>query len=531
MSGEPERCVPCAYRVQWPRNRAAQLIVLWSLLVFCCVNWLKGILLEKLDSRQIVWQIVVNYALSFIVFVIYPFSSYLGDAYFKRFSIVRASLVILWSGVVLCVVTLVLEEVYHDGSTQLPKRSVFYALFIILYVYLSVGMIGFHANMIPFGLEQLQSSPAEEVVAFLHCYIFTEALGLVVANALIPNCATIGVDSTSNESVLIQSVICSLLLTVAFVCILLPKHMCVFIVEDPTAYNPLPLICRVLKYTARTRSWPSASAAWWTDVASTKGFLPYTTGQMDDARAFFRIIPILLPYFVVMIGNVTTIILAMFAIHLKWGGVLSPERCFDVMTIGNLPGITVVLCVLLYHFIVYPIFHRYVPSMLTRLSIGITFFAASAFCCLVIELVGHHETMVRSLFEDTSLDTSVPTLNIPFTLAVFPGLLSGVANFIVTTSIYEFICAQAPFGMRGLLVGLKYGSAGLGVLTGFSVLLLFRWLDQQVDHIYYFFNTLTFATSIIIVLAYKHLYVPFRSYTFDTQAIDGGSFHQNSTTF
>ena len=524
MPGEPERCVACAYRVQLPRNRAAQLLVLWSLVIFCCVNWLKGILLEKLDDNHIVWQIVLNYTFSFSIFVLYPFSSFLGDAYLKRFSIIRASLVILWLGVLLSVLVLLLEYIYL--STPPSKQSVFYTLFIILYVLLSIGMIGFHANLIPFGLEQLLASPAEEVVAFLHCYIFTEALGLVIANAFIANCATIGEDAAStNESVLIQSLICALLMTVAFIFILFRRHLCVFIVEDPAVYKPLALIHSVLKYIVKTKSWPSTSSVWWTDAASTRGLMPYTAGQMDDVRAFFRLIPILLPYFVVMIGNVTTIIIVMFAVHLNWKGEVSPKSCFAVMTIGNLPGITVVFCVLLYHFIIYPLFHKYVPSMLTRLTIGIICFATSTLCCLVIEIVGHHTPYgVESFFKDTAFDSSsVVTLDIPFTWAVLPGFLSGVANFIVTTSIYEFICAQAPYSMKGLLVGLKYGAAGLGVLIGFSVLLIFQKLDRQLDYLYYLLNIMIFVISMIIVLVYKLWYTPFRSRAFDT--IDSGSIH------
>lgn len=532
MPGElvdAEGRVGCAYRVQLPRNRAAQIIVLWSLVIFCCVNLLKGILLEKLYYHQIVWQIVLNYTFSFSIFVIYPISSFLGDVYFKRFTIIRTSLVVLWLGVLVSVVVLVFEDVYQN--TPLVSQSPFYSMYIVLYVTLSIGMIGFHANMIPFGLEQLHASPAEEVVAFLHCYIFTEALGLVIANAFIPNCATIGKDSASNQSVLIQSAVCALLMTMAFIFIVLLRHLRVFLVEDPAVYNPLILICSVLKHTVKTKSWPSESSVWWTEMASTKPFMPYTADQLYDVRGFFRLCPILLPYFVIMIGNVTTITLAMFAVHLNWNGDEAPEHCFAVMTIGNLPGITVVFIVLLYHFIIYPMFHKYIPSMLTRLIIGIIFFAASTSCCLIIDLIGHHHSSVKSVFKDTAFDNSIVTLNIPFIWAMIPGLLSGVANFTVTASMYEFICAQAPYGMKGLLVGLKYGTAGMGVLLGFATLLVFRGLHEQLDYIYYLLNILVFVISIIIVLVYKLHYTPFRSSAFETQAIESGNYQSDSSQF
>ena len=123
---------------------------------------------------------------------------------------------------------------------------------------------------------------------------------------------------------------------------------------------------------------------------------------------------------------------------------------------------------------------NYNPSMLKRMEFGL-------FCCLVKEAVTiiiqttmngnesceHFDTNTIDscyfLFIDlningTCLSISNATNNLfycdqnntPFLLLLIPNILQGLSFFLVFMTALEFICAQAPLRLKGLLIGLWY---------------------------------------------------------------------------
>ena len=44
-------------------------------------------------------------------------------------------------------------------------------------------------------------------------------------------------------------------------------------------------------------------------------------------------------------------------------------------------------------------------------------------------------------------------------------LLGGVSLYFLITSTVEFVCAQSPYSMRGILGGLTYGMVGVHMLN------------------------------------------------------------------
>ena len=53
---------------------------------------------------------------------------------------------------------------------------------------------------------------------------------------------------------------------------------------------------------------------------------------------------------------------------------------------------------------------------------------------------------------------------------------------LVTTATLEFVCAQAPYSMKGLLIGTNYSIIGLGSLLGVILFIIwyFAWRDDAV---------------------------------------------------
>ena len=117
----------------------------------------------------------------------------------------------------------------------------------------------------------------------------------------------------------------------------------------------------------------------------------------------------------------------------------------------------------------------YAPNMLKRMGLGLL-------CCLVkviVEIVIHatltnekacknfdENSIVTCFFILTQFDINgtcsalseiqdfCPQNNLPFLLMIIPNILQGFAFILVFMTTFEFICAQAPLRLKGLLIGI-----------------------------------------------------------------------------
>ena len=55
--------------------------------------------------------------------------------------------------------------------------------------------------------------------------------------------------------------------------------------------------------------------------------------------------------------------------------------------------------------------------------------------------------------------------NVPFLLVIIPSVLQGLSLLLVFMSALEFICAQAPLRLKGLLIGLWYAALAVTYLV------------------------------------------------------------------
>lgn len=121
---------------------------------------------------------------------------------------------------------------------------------------------------------------------------------------------------------------------------------------------------------------------------------------------------------------------------------------------------------------------KWFPKILFRLGVGMALTLLAA-VCMTVTLVGahvhHHKTNssdseVPCLFNFTYYKPT-PTLdngNLPAWILIFPNLLNAIAVPLTYITILEFISAQSPHAMKGLLLGVFYAVRGLFTITGCS---------------------------------------------------------------
>ena len=124
-----------------------------------------------------------------------------------------------------------------------------------------------------------------------------------------------------------------------------------------------------------------------------------------------------------------------------------------------------------YIWIIFHYFWKKVPKLFVRLGIGITFSILGVMSLLIIDVMGH--TSNRNHFSNHSLcifqatpshtgrSWNYPALNMHWAVLIPPTLLLGFGPMLVIATTLEFISAQSPQSMNGLLVGVFFAIRGL----------------------------------------------------------------------
>ena len=95
---------------------------------------------------------------------------------------------------------------------------------------------------------------------------------------------------------------------------------------------------------------------------------------------------------------------------------------------------------------------------------------------------------------------------------ILPNTLRAIAQFMFFTSGGEFLCAQSPYSMKGLLFGFMYGAISFFVIIGYSISkpfqdhVIVRWMSAGYGCMawYLVINlSILFITLLVFICVYK----------------------------
>ena len=155
-------------------SKAAVLILVWVLVVSAINETL-----EESIRSTIAYDISHNLdvLLTYVVFVLisllYPFSGFLADVCCGRYRTVIVSLCLLLCGFgfIGFVIVLWYPHVIQSPFSKYQKKDnseIFYSLVISGILLIIMGLSGFYANFIQFGLDQLMDASSEYLGLFVH---------------------------------------------------------------------------------------------------------------------------------------------------------------------------------------------------------------------------------------------------------------------------------------------------------------------------------------------------------------------------
>ena len=426
-------------------------MIVWSLL--CSTA---GILIVKVMFGL---SVIIN---GVVTGVLYLFTGWLADVYFGRYKVMKVSIWVMWLGSVGGTLLLVIY-------TFLSSHDVLkYISIVVAYIGTAIGLPGFIVNAVPFGTDQMLGASSEEITAFIHWFVWAMytgiASGYFVVNSL--HCTGMGDDQTILVSMLLAVAVSSLALCFDFFC----RN---WLVVEPVSQNPAKSIYSVLKYAA-THKHPArhSSLTYWEedipsriDLGKSKYGGPFTTEQVEDVKTFFRllVVSIAISFFIYPLSLCNSS-LDVFASHFQQQGKLSHSKdCYSVL-LGFLTFayVVIVFGIPLYELAIYPLARNWIPSTLKRVGIGAFCTTIVASVALSVDMVVHAHTnaTVECMFVENRTSSSLQSIDYLW-IGIALGVVIGIELVTLNATLFEFLCAQTPHTMKGLIVGLSLASAGL----------------------------------------------------------------------
>ena len=410
------------------------------------------------NTKLLVATAIISIARA-ITYLLYPVAGLLGELYWSRYKVMIVGNVIAVVGAIIAV-----PSVLYLLNDLLARD---YSREIVLLVGSSVGIILhqfglglFEANAIQFGVDQLQFASNDDVSKFVNWYYWTLTVLEVIPGAYF----------IEYYSVLIPtSLIC--IFTSLFCCCC----QCHFIKEPVGHVNPVKHIARVSQY-ARQHTVPVFRSAFTygegppsrLDLAKNRYGGPYTTEEVEDVKSFGRIVLVLLSQFGVLLVDEMSLFgagLVIYCFNHCYGWIIGADTAG-----GNPVGYVVfVVMVPIYMIIIRPCFQRYIPNMLKRMGISLVLVVIS----LSIYIPTDYTVHMRINYTASGLN-NIDLHEQTIALGIVAQVTAALAYLINFLTALEFILAQAPRNMQGLLIGVWYAYQGVAVLIKLATIFMFN---------------------------------------------------------
>ena len=272
----------------------------------------------------------------------------------------------------------------------------------------------------------------------------------------------------------------SLALTLLGVTLCLQKYKRDWFHIESGSRNPYKLVLKVVKF-AKEHSYPIRRSAFTycedelpsrLDLGKDKYGGPFTTEEVENVKAFWGIIFVLLT-----LGPIFT---TDYAIH---GSLQSLARNTDYNSehidlkemygTGSFTPLIIVIMIPVYLGLLRPFIHNYIPGMLRRIGLGMILLLLSGVCTSVMGSVGQH--CVPYTGNSSSLyagcqNNLITYFQLSPNFLLIQSILNAFGYMFLYIASYEFICAQSPHSMKGMLIGTFFAIKGVFQLLGILVL-------------------------------------------------------------
>ena len=472
MSNEPtpvvelKECCKHTYKMRRLNSKGAILILILSYLVTGVFVYLYSYAKHRDKLRLIVLGLSLTIA------------GWLADVVVSRYKMIYCSICLMWVASLSTAAIYVGEQFAQLGTLA---STVIYYVDTILIITLSLGFGGYQANIIQFALDQLQDASTSEIKSFIVWYIWTAiSSGIAVHLAVI---------CTDKIYYTFRLMIICVSLSIALILIALCGH---WLVKEPVTQNPFKLVYKVIRYAVRTKHPRCRSAFTYCeenlpsriDFGKSKYGGPFTTEQVEDVKTFLRLLPVLVVGCAVGGQVIANSGIEWYQLRLLLLRKLGRECYMETLFTQMFYYSTVIIIIPLYEFLLYPTLHKYFfrIKLHWKFVTGVMIQVAKFISLILIQVFArynyfkanseHNEThIIGCMFNESSGDLSS---SLDYRWTIIPTFLHSISMTLLFISGLEFLCAQVPYSMKGLIFGITYGLGAISTAFGLSVSFLFN---------------------------------------------------------
>ena len=524
---ESTRC--CRSAILCVSSKAAFFSLAWSF----GVNLLYDLFYQ---SSNYVWGydvliVAVIYAAGAIVLSFYPLAGFLADNKFGRYKTIVRSLGIIVVSIIVAVPSLYifLYLLFYTNKDYYIGMIGAVIVSALVFFPMTAACIGFNANVIQFGMDQLHDSPADHQRLFIHWYIWIYYFVLLITR--LPWTLRQIVPSLVLIIVPIYVVLTIVLLVVSIVFAYRRKH---WFIIDMGRINPYKMVYRVSKFSEQHKVPIHRSAFTYCedelptglDLGKRKYGGPFTIEEMEDVKVFYEILKLLLslgPTFFLYIASDPalqwyvqhTYYVPRNAVHVyeEYRNNTIDHFNFSYITFKpyntemtmflqsiEFSYLLIVILLPLYLCTLRSILFRYMPSMMTRIGIGIVFSVMSLISTFVLDTIAHYNR--RSINKCMFVPTSGAPILENITLTIIPRSFTALSDMFIYIALYEFICAQSPHSMKGFLIGLSFAIKGLFQALAALLIIPFSFVTSSFPSCGMYYYIMNISVGMLALLVY-----------------------------
>ena len=449
-------CKP-AYRVKWLKNKGAILILIWNYLVFSVYYLLQeGYKVSQLDHP---FHVTDTGVIMWCMTILFPIGGWLADTRIGRYRMIHYSMLIMWIGVVLAT----FAEVLLTNISATDNSHIKTPVYVCLCILISVGFCGFVSNVVHLGIDQLADASAAEITSFITWYTVTVFVSGITIHYT-TDCLGCMHD-VQLHAFYIRTLVVAICLTVALCLDFLFQNV---LVKEHVGGNPLRMIIQVIRFVVKHRHLNPGPSRF--DVAKHMYGGPFTSQQVDNVRKFLWML-IVFSICSLVIGSIQLLHYVRDKAERHLGEYRMSDGikgCYKNLTIRYSSCFFLVVIVVLYEFILHPLFYRCLPNV----RITSKFLSAIAILLLWILSLLSIETVLYQRQNPIALSNHTircafmekSNIAISFEWYLIPSFFEGLSFFLLLSSALEFVWAQTPSTMKGLILGLGFMFIGLSTI-------------------------------------------------------------------
>ena len=399
-------------------------------------------------------------------YLVFPLFGLLADVWIGRY---KAILI----GIVLCFISWIIIALGYIVENYFTSEIVLWSFYSFAYVFHICGYFSFTANIIQYNIDQLVGASADELNYVIYWHVLSKAVVAYLFYLL--QCLFYSRKYFSMITFIASGVSVSLVLVShSFL-----KHK---LENISLIKNPIKLIVRVLCY-ARKHKYPENRSAltYWEEEAPSRLDLgkdkyggPFTEEEVEDVKTVFRMLPLFIGFITINLSDDN-----------YWSAIKSVTLPTCLAVTDSHYYFCSVILTLVYLFFIRVCFSKYIPSMLTRMSVGI-FLAFIVTVSKVIIFVierSHHD------------------INNFGKLLFIPQTIQGLSFIFLYPVSLEFTVAQSPVHMRGVMVGLWYAvSWAFAYFIDTILKFPFNCESQYICTSFYYYITKSVLVLIILIV-------------------------------